>query len=266
MHMPSRTAKFVSAAFAGVLAGVPLTTASNSAAPATDNCLSGPKNQAPQGSHWYYRIEHATQRHCWYLKDESEKLSQAVAPNSPKAEPAMQHSIANAHAELTSPPARIERATSAATAQPAPVPANATGPQNNQLAAPRDANTRLSAVASRWPEPSNMGSSANPGPAAGNAGTTVQSNSRATRLPAVAAVTLAAADSASGRQSGAAHMLLIVILGALSIAGLIGSAVLRFGGTRPVGRRDMRGDPRAADDPSRRIAEMMARLSRTAAT
>jgi hypothetical protein len=264
MHMPSRTAKFVSAAFASILAGVPLTTASNSAAPATDNCLSGPKNQAPQGSHWYYRIEHATQRHCWYLKDESEKLSQAVAPNSPKAEPAMQHSIANAHAELTSPPVRIEQATSAATAQPAP--ANAAGMENGQPAAPPDANTQLSAVASRWPEPSNMVSSANPGSAAGNSGAAVQSSSKATRLPAVAAVTLAAADSSSAKQSGAAHMLLIVILGALSIAGLIGSAVLRFGGTRPVGRRDMRGDPRAADDPSRRIAEMMARLSRTAAT
>jgi hypothetical protein len=265
MHMPSRTTKFVSAAFAGILAGVPLTTASNSAAPAIDNCLSSPKNQAPQGSHWYYRIEHPTQRHCWYLKDESEKLSQAVSPNSPKAEPAMQHSIANAHAELTSPPVRIEQATNAATAQPTPMPANATALENNQLAAPRDANTQLSAVASRWPEPSDMGSSASPGPAASNPGATVQSN-KVTRPPAIAAVTLAAADASSAKQSGAAHMLLIVILGALSIAGLIGSAVLRFGGTRPAGGRDMRGDPRAADDPSRRIAEMMARLSRTAAT
>jgi hypothetical protein len=61
-------------------------------------------------------------------------------------------------------------------------------------------------------------------------------------------------------------MLLIVILGALSIAGLIGSAIIRFGGAPPVGGRDMRGDPRAADDPNRRIAEMLARLSRTAAT
>jgi hypothetical protein len=262
--MPSRTAKFVSAAFASILAGVPLTTASNSAAPATDNCLSGPKNQAPQGSHWYYRIEHATQRHCWYLKDESEKLSQAASPSSPKAEPAMQRSIANAHAELTSPPVRIEQATNAAAGQPAP--ANAAGTETNQLAAPRDPNTQLSAVASRWPEPSNAVSPVNPGPAAGNSGATVQPNSKATRLPAVAAVTLAAADSSSAKQSGAAHMLLIVILGALSIAGLIGSAVLRFGGTRPVDRRDMGGDLRATDDPSRRIAEMMARLSRTAAT
>jgi hypothetical protein len=261
MHMPSRTAKFVSAAFAGILAGVPLATASNSATSATDNCLSGPKDQAPQGSHWYYRIEHATQRHCWYLKDE--KLSQAASPNLPKAEPAMQRSIANAHAELPLPAAGTEQQTSAATGQPAP--ANAAGTQNNPLAASTDTNTQLSAVAARWPESSGIGSSANAGSAASNSGATVPSNSGGTRLPAVAAVTLAAADASSEKQSGSAHMLLIVILGALSIAGLIGSAVLRFGGARPVGGRDLRGDPRAADDPNRRITEMLARLSRAEA-
>jgi hypothetical protein len=255
MHMPSRTAKFVSAAFAGVLAGVPLTTASNSAAPATDNCLSGPKDQAPQGSHWYYRIEHATQRHCWYLRDEREKLSQAVSPNSPKAEPAIQHPIADAHAELPLPQARIEQATGAVPAQSPPP--KAAGVENNQLAASPDANTQPSAVASRWPEP---------GLAASHSDPAVQSNPRAARQPVVAAVTLAAADSSPGRQSGSAHMLLIAVLGALSIAGLIGSAIIRFGGTRPVGQRDIYGDPREADDPNRRIAEMLARLSRTAAT
>jgi hypothetical protein len=252
--MPSRTAKFVSAVFASILAGVPFTTASNSAAPATDNCLSGPKEQAPQGSHWYYRIEHPTERHCWYLKDERPKLSQAASPIPPKEEPTMQHSIANAHAELPLPQAPVEQATGAATGQLAPASAAAA---DNQPAMTSDANTQLSAVASRWPEP---------GSVANISGAAVQSNPRLARQPAVAAVTLAAADSLPEKQSGTAHMLLIVILGALSIAGLIGSAIVRFGSTRPAGWRDMRGDPRAADDPNRRIAEMLARLSRTAPT
>jgi hypothetical protein len=262
MHMPSGASKFVSAAFAGLLAGVAFTTTSNGAAPATDNCLAGPKSQTSQGGHWYYRIEHATQRHCWYLKDGSEKLSQTASPTLPA--PPMQRSIANAHAELTSPPIAIEQ-TSAATAQPASsTPTNAASMQNPP-AAPPDTNTQLSAVASRWPEPSNTVSSTVPGPAAGNSGTMVQPNSKATRPPAVTAVTLAAADSSPAKQPGAAHMLLIVVLGALSIAGLIGSAVVRFGGPRPVGGRGMRADPLAADDPSRRIAEMMAKLSRAKA-
>ena len=44
-HMPNRTAKFVSAVFASVLAGIPLATASHSATPAADDCLSGPRTR-----------------------------------------------------------------------------------------------------------------------------------------------------------------------------------------------------------------------------
>jgi hypothetical protein len=103
--MPRRPAKFVSAIFAGVLAGIPLATISHGASPAADDCLSGPKDQAPQGSHWYYRIDHATKRHCWYLK--GEKPSQSAAANpapstkpvSSNADAATQRSIADAHAE-----------------------------------------------------------------------------------------------------------------------------------------------------------------------
>ena len=49
MHMPNRTAKFVSAIFASILAGAPLTTISHSATVAADDCLSGPKGQTPAG-------------------------------------------------------------------------------------------------------------------------------------------------------------------------------------------------------------------------
>ena len=40
---------------------------------AADDCLSGPKGATPEGSHWYYRVDHATKRHCWYLRAEGEK-------------------------------------------------------------------------------------------------------------------------------------------------------------------------------------------------
>jgi len=104
--MPARAAKFVSAIFAGVLAGIPLATISHGAAPAADDCLSAPKDQAGHGGHWYYRIDHATNRHCWYLRDA--KLSQSDTANAaPPAKPASsnvdaatQRSIADAHAEL----------------------------------------------------------------------------------------------------------------------------------------------------------------------
>src|ERR1700743_837912 len=106
--MPSRTAKFVSALIASFLAGAPLATGSYRAGDPADDCLSGPKGQTPQGSHWYYRIDRATKRHCWYLADQREPLSQTAVP-SPSAsakplpqdaEAAIESSDANAHAEL----------------------------------------------------------------------------------------------------------------------------------------------------------------------
>ena len=107
-HMPNRTAKFVSAIFASVLAGASLVAISPDAAPAADDCLAAPKAETPEGSHWYYRIDHATKRHCWYLREEGEKLSQAAPPNSSgsakpvaaKAQIPLQPSVADAHAEL----------------------------------------------------------------------------------------------------------------------------------------------------------------------
>lgn len=32
-----------------------------------EDCLAGPNAQAPQGSHWYYRLDRATHRKCWYV-------------------------------------------------------------------------------------------------------------------------------------------------------------------------------------------------------
>ena len=35
--------------------------------PAGDTCRMSPGAAAPQGLHWYYRVDRATKRHCWYL-------------------------------------------------------------------------------------------------------------------------------------------------------------------------------------------------------
>src|ERR1700694_5369195 len=114
MHMSNRTAKFVSAICAGFLAGAPFATVSHGAVPAADECLSGPKGQTPSGGHWYYRIDHATKRHCWYVGDEKAKLSRVAPKNSassadpvsPLKETATQRSIADAHAGLPLPATR----------------------------------------------------------------------------------------------------------------------------------------------------------------
>src|SRR5262245_58473606 len=41
---------------------------------AADECLSGPRGTAPKGSHWYYRVDRSTGRHCWYLGAEGQKV------------------------------------------------------------------------------------------------------------------------------------------------------------------------------------------------
>ncbi len=107
-NMQNRTAKFVSAIFASLLAGMPLTTVSQSAVPAADDCLSKPKGQAPEGSHWYYHIDRVSKRHCWYLGDQRERLSRAkpqntapiADPASPQKETATQRPVTDAYAEL----------------------------------------------------------------------------------------------------------------------------------------------------------------------
>ena len=155
--MPQPAAKFVSAIVASLIAGAVQTSVSGAApAPAADSCLSAPGNSAPQGSHWYYRVERPTKRHCWYLGKEGAKISQPkpadLAPSEGAAAQApgtvMQSSVANAHAELNpqdlgrSPwPKRRAIADTRSSRPPQRTPSSITG----TIARP-------SVVASRWPE------------------------------------------------------------------------------------------------------------------
>ena len=41
---------------------------------AAGDCLLKPNAVAPPGSHWYYRVDRATQRECWYLGAEGAKV------------------------------------------------------------------------------------------------------------------------------------------------------------------------------------------------
>ena len=45
-----------------------------------DDCLAAPNSPAPQGSHWYYRLDWATQRKCWYVRAPGPPAQQAAAP------------------------------------------------------------------------------------------------------------------------------------------------------------------------------------------
>ena len=240
--MPNRTAKFVSAIFASILAGAPLATTSHGETVAADDCLAAPKGPTPAGSHWYYRIEHPTNRHCWYLREEGDRLSQTAPQNTspstklpaPDADTAMQQSVANAHAELPTQTFRDNAPNPA-------LPANAAGLNDNLRANAANANAPFSVVASRWPEPSGVGPASVPRPATGNVATNTPANAAAAPSPVVAPVALAAADTLHS-PPGSIPMLVAAVVGALALAGISASLFFKFGPAR-------RGRVRARRDP-----------------
>ena len=84
----------------GLSIGVPLDPAS------ADDCLKAPNSAAPQGSHWYYRLDRANQRKCWYLRAPGQPAQQAAAPaTSAAATPS------NSTSARSGPMAAVESAT-----------------------------------------------------------------------------------------------------------------------------------------------------------
>jgi hypothetical protein len=317
--MSNRTAKFVSAIFASLLAGANFAAVAENATKPADSCLSGPKGAVPAGSHWYYRIDHATNRHCWYLGEEKDKKTAVVTPQDaagsaaaaaapatdpapPQANAPVPKSIADAHAELPSPQTRVDQDAGVSAQTRNSGAAAAPAIQNSQRAvAPDAALAQPSIVTSRWPDASAVNSPDNPQIAAANVPASAPADAKPAPQPAPTAspVALAAADSSLQRQSGSTQMLLMVMAGALALAGVTASLVFRFaraGVAQPEIRGERRAiwdsvnidrssrsspslfpsenvprwrdrveqDPRAPDDPERRVTEMLARLARSA--
>ncbi len=94
--MGNRTAKFISALVGSIIAGAPLGRCFAERAKRTQrrkhgecraaDCLASPKGAAPQGQHWFYRVERATKRQCWYLRAEGAKATQSRAGDGRHAE------------------------------------------------------------------------------------------------------------------------------------------------------------------------------------
>lgn len=256
--MGNRTAKFISALAGSIIAGAPLAAVSQNAPSAAStastanvaaDCLASPKGAAPQGQHWFYRVERATKRQCWYLRAEGAKegaqakQSAQATPDTPNAAPAAPQSVQNAHAEYITPQ------TGAAASTPAPAAA-ATQPAPGTT----DANGAQPAVATRWPDaaPASPAPQPSPATAAAPAAASVQPSAKPAASPAP--VTLAAADAPTDKPTGSVQMLLLVIGGALALAGLLASVIYRFAGGRTrvqTTDRRVNWDHRQDDDHSR---------------
>lgn len=241
--MSNRTAKFLSALFASVLAGAPLGTMPQGAANAAEECLAAPKGASPEGSHWYYRIDRTTKRHCWYL-GQRDKSSQTASRSTrsekstaAKTESSARHSIADARAELPAG-AGVQQADQddapvrAASAAPVTVAENTQTTANTQAMAPAWPDPQASVVASRWPDLPAASLAISPPPGVAQSAASQPSTAAAALPAAVAAAPVTAADSPRQAQSGSIPMLLAVITGALALAGIIASVVFKFGGIR----------------------------------
>jgi hypothetical protein len=237
--MPNRTARFVSAIFASLLAAAAFATISQGTADAADDCLSGPKGETPEGSHWYYRIDRVTKQHCWYLREEGEKLVQGTPPKtsaarpSPKADPTMQRSVADARAEFSAQtrfeqPKRGDEPAMAVSAT-----------RENYGATPLPgAATPESVVASRWPDSSAASVPAGPAPVKPDVMAAVSPPVRA--LPPTAIAAGSAADASSQAPTYSSQMQLAALMAALAFAGLLGGVIFKFAGAKRPGRANLR--------------------------
>jgi hypothetical protein len=250
--MANRTTTFVSAVFAGVFACAALTTGAASSARAAEDCIAGPKDEAPQGSHWYYRVDRVTHRKCWYLWAEGLKVRQAASPKpSSSAMPALQQqaeiadlkSVADSHAEqlIAGPSADLPIA-----AHPtAPPPPEATAAAAGVNA--RSVNSRGWALSARWSDgPNSSGSAAHAPGLMSNAETDAPARLESSRLepsqmvspdekPAVFTTARLAAPEAA---VGSNRLLLAVFAAALALAALIGRVIFKYAAARRPGRRD----------------------------
>ena len=251
--MSNVPAKFASALFVGVVVGAAWTALPPHAAQAAD-CLTEPKNETPQGQHWYFRIERGTGRHCWYLRGEDEKSARVETPDpapvekpAPKrTEAAPSRSIADAHAEI-GPRTRVPGAAAAAPSvwpNSAPIAAAPNAPAPNVAPPP---------LTSRWPQASGAATpagqplanqpQANQPPPASQPEASLMvadADAQATDPNANAATDAASqtppppmlAAAPVERNTGSIQKLLLVAVGALALAGLTGSAVYRLGRRR----------------------------------
>jgi hypothetical protein len=232
-----RAARIASAIFVNVVVGIPLVMLARAETAPVDTCLASPKNETPAGSHWYYRIDHASKRNCWYLRQEgggvAQAMPQASAPApapAPAPQPTAKPSFSDAHAELR--PQATVREDSTVTNPPASAPgsnANAasTTATGSAAASVWNSPNATAAVATRWPELPPATSV----PKAVAATTADATNNAA--LPA-AAVTAAASSTASVADLPAPiepemiQTLIAAAIGALAFAGIAAIVSRRY--------------------------------------
>jgi hypothetical protein len=185
-------------------------------------------------------VERGTKRQCWYLRAEGAKATTTAqtANSSPQPEPSPPQSVQDARAEYVAPQSSAAQA----------APAAATAPQAAQPMAATGSETQQPAVATRWPDTTTAAAAPAPQPA-----TAPATDQPSAQPPASPAPVAAASAGMADKPTGSLQMLLLVVGGALALAGLLASVIYRFAGGRARGQtadRRVNWD-RQEDDNSR---------------
>jgi hypothetical protein len=229
---------------------------------AADECLSGPRGTAPQGSHWYYRVDRSTGRHCWYLgaagqrvRSVSERTSQQTSKRVAEHSQQAQTSAPEPAVRSLAPPAVSETKTVASFfsqywsslfsgAEP---PKIATAEEPKLAPAPDASQPAPSSVTNNYAQEQDQTDAQDDMPlvwpvltaAEREAATAPASGSTPRSAPAPKSAPAPVAASALKSE----HMLAI-LAGALAIAGILMAIVYRLGAIRFSRRQQQRQSPR----------------------
>jgi hypothetical protein len=217
------------AIFGGVVAGLALSLVPQTAVQA-DDCLAAPDGQPAPGGHWRYRIDHATNRHCWYVQGDDRDLAplapSSAKPAAPPTRASLQPFVADARAEIT-PPAGIDERTIALSTSNI-VDSDITGAVPMLTAPSRTLTERRSDYSDA------VGLGEGSFRLADAAPSNMVSGARHRPQPA----------SARRGRRGSVRTLLIALIGALALVGGASAVVIKFGG-KAIGRPKRRGRERA---------------------
>jgi hypothetical protein len=103
--------------------GVLTNTALNTAR--ADDCLTAPNSPAPEGSHWYYHIDRATQGKCWHVRATDQPTEQTAAPTASDASADASTAAPRKPATSSNPPLSISPDAGAAPSSPPAKPRRA---------------------------------------------------------------------------------------------------------------------------------------------
>jgi hypothetical protein len=68
-----------------------------------DDCLAGPDRPSAPGGHWYYHLDRATDRKCWYLVEPARAPAAEAAEPQPASEPPPQPTFGSFFSSLGFP-------------------------------------------------------------------------------------------------------------------------------------------------------------------